>query len=220
MENDNKQISLEENKKGETCESKKCCHCMYHVFSIVSLIGVIVLFILYFTGKSSCSSGAKKSGNSSMVIGYVNSDTIMEHYDLVQALKTKIEAKEKLANDSFNMQQQNFEAEVNEYQKNMQANKLSIAQAQATEKYLGQKQQNLAALKEELTQKLTNAELKLNGELLDSITNFLKRYNRKHNFDYIFGVAKGGNVLYAGDSNDITKDVLKNINREYKENSK
>ena len=68
MENENKQISLEENKKGETCESKKCCHCMYHVFSIVSLIGVIVLFILYFTGKSSCGR-RKKSGNSSMVIG-------------------------------------------------------------------------------------------------------------------------------------------------------
>lgn len=220
MENDNKQIPLEENKKEEKCENKKCCHCMYHVFSIISIIGVIVLFILYFTGRSSCSSGMKKSGNSSMVIGYVNSDTIMEHYDLVQALKSKIEAKEKLANDSFNMQQQNFEAEVTEYQKNMQANKLSIAQAQATEKYLGQKQQNLAALKEELTQKLTNDELKLNGELLDSITNFLKRYNRKHNFDYIFGVAKGSNVLYAGDSNDITKDVLKNINREYKENRK
>jgi len=220
MENENTNIPLEENKKEESCQKKKCCHCMYHIFSIISLLGVIVLFILYFTGKSSCSSSMMKSGNSAAVIAYVNSDTIMEHYDMVQELKSKIEAKEKLANDSFNMQQQNFEAEVTEYQKNMQANKLSIAQAQATEKYLGQKQQNLAALKEELTQKLTNDELKLNGELLDSITNFLKRYNRKHNFDYIFGVAKGSNVLYAGDSNDITKDVLKNINREYKENRK
>jgi outer membrane protein len=218
MENETTNIPLEENKKEEKCECKKCCHCFYHILNIISVLGVIVLFVLYFTGRSSCGSGLKKSGNSSTIVAYVNSDTIMEHYDLVQELKSKIEAKEKLANDSFNMQQQNFEAEVNEYQKNVQANKLSIAQAQATEKYLGQKQQNLAALKEELTQKLSNDELKMNGELIDSIMNFLKRYNRKHNYDYVFGFAKGSNILFANDSLDITKEVLKDINKEYKEN--
>jgi outer membrane protein len=218
MENDNKQIPLEENKKEEKCEHKKCCHCIFHMLNIISVIGVIVLFILYFTCWKSCSQYANKSNKSSVVVGFINSDTIMEHYNLVQELKSKIEAKEKLANDSFTMQQKNFEAEVSEYQRNVQANKLSIAQAQATEKYLGQKQQNLAALKEDLTQKLSNDELKMNGELLDSIMNFLKRYNRKHNFDYIFGFAKGSNILFANDSLDITKEVLKNINKEYKEN--
>jgi outer membrane protein len=218
MENENIENPVEENKKEEKCEHKKCCHCMYHVFSIISLVGVIVLFILYFTGRSSRGYYGNKSNKSSVVVGYVNSDTIMEHYDLVQDLKSKIETKEKLANDSFNMQQKNFEAEVNDYQRKVQANTLSIAQAQATEKYLGQKQQNLSALKEDLTQKLSNDELKMNTELIDSIMNFLKRFNRKHNYDYVFGFAKGSNILYANDSLDITKEVLKDINNEYKEN--
>jgi outer membrane protein len=217
MENENKALPLEENKK-ECCENKKCRCCINLILNCVTLVAVIVLFILYFTNKAGHSS--KLSNKSSVVIGFVNSDTIMENYNLVKELKTTIEAKEKLAEDSFAMQQKTFEAEVNDYQKKVQANALSISQAQASEKYLGQKQENLKTLQQELSQKLQEDELKMNGMLLDSITNFLKRYNRKQNFDYIFGFAKGSNILFANDSLDITKEVLKDINKEYKENHK
>ena len=223
MENNNKPDipsqdtdQLKNENSNNSCNQGKCKCCLNLILNCITLASVIILFILYFINKPS--SFSKKSNNSSVIIGFVNSDTIMENYGLVKELKTTILAKEKLAEDSFAIQQKTFEAEVTDYQKKVQANSLSMAQAQATEKYLSQKQENLKALQEELSQKLSNDELKMNGRLLDSIMNFLKRYSRKRNFDYIFGFAKGSNLLFANDSLDVTKEVLKDINKEYKEN--
>ncbi|MFA4851255.1 MAG: OmpH family outer membrane protein [Bacteroidales bacterium] len=205
---------------GNSCEPayrqgrEKKCKCCINILNIIALIGVIVLFVLYFTGQpGSYSSDAKKS---SMAISFVNSDSIMVNYELVKVMKTDLEEKQKKAEDNFSIQQKSFETQVIEYQKKMQSNSLSIDQAKSTEKLLGQQQQTLLDLKDQLSQTLAEEELKMNIALQDSIMNFLKRYNRKHNYDYILGFSKGSGILFANDSLDITKEILEGLNKEYK----
>ena len=139
----------------------------------------------------------------------------MKNYKLVKKVKIALEAKQKEAEDNFSIQQKTFETQVVEYQKKVKANSLSIEQAQNTEKNLSQKQESLLALKDELTQKLAEEEQSMNTMLQDSIINFLKRYNRKHNYDYILGFSKGSGILIANDSLELTKDVLDGLNKEY-----
>jgi outer membrane protein len=55
----------------------------------------------------------------------------------------------------------------------------------------------------------------MNVALIDSVMNFLKRYNEKYKFDYILGFTKGGNILYANDTLDVTNDVIKELNAAY-----
>jgi Skp family chaperone for outer membrane proteins len=55
---------------------------------------------------------------------------------------------------------------------------------------------------------------------LDTVTNFLKRYNRSYNFDYILGYANSGQILLASETLDITGDVVKELNKEYQEKGK
>jgi outer membrane protein len=55
----------------------------------------------------------------------------------------------------------------------------------------------------------------MNQLLMDSLNNFLKRYNEKMNFDYIFSYNRGGSILTANDSLDITNEVLKLLNEEF-----
>ena len=219
MENENttrNEILSEESKKEECCEHKNCKCCLNLILNIIAIAGVIVLFILYFIGKSDSGSSKKKSNNSSLYIGFVNSDSVMENYTLVKNVKDSLEAKQKKAETDFAAQQSIFEAMVTKYQKDLKANSLTIEQAQNTEKILTQKQENLLALKDELTQKLGEEELTMNIMLQDSIINFLKRYNSKHNYDYILGFSKGSGILIANDSLELTKDVLDGLNKEYK----
>ena len=60
----------------------------------------------------------------------------------------------------------------------------------------------------------------MNLRLLDTITNFLKRYNEIYKFDYILTYKMAGDILIANDTLDITNDVLKTLNKEYQERKK
>jgi outer membrane protein len=201
---------------GNSCEKKKCKCSINIILNIIALIGVIVLFILYFTEHTSSYSSDIKSKKSAMAIGFVNSDSIMANYELVKVMKTDLETKQKKAEDNFTIQQKSFETQVTEYQKKMQSNSLSIDQAKNTEKMLGQQQQTLLALKDQLSQTLADEELKMNIALQDSIMNFLKRYNIKHNYDYVLGFSKGSGILFANDKFDISKEIIEGLNKEYK----
>ena len=158
---------------------------------------------------------ASKANGAGLSIGYINSDSLMKNYDFVKALKDSFEIKQKAAEANFSIQQKTFENEVLAYQSKVKANTLSIEQATATEKLLMQKQENLLKLKDELTQTLAEEEAKMSIMIQDTIISYIKRFNTEFNYDYILGFSQGGGILYANDSLDITKTILKGINKEY-----
>ena len=221
MENEN--IINNGNEIKSTNEEKCCehtnCKCRLNlILNVITIIGITVLFILYFTGKSGKQQHTKKANGSSLVIGFVNSDSLMKNYELVKTMKDSFNTKQKIAEDNFGKQQRAFESEVSDYQAKVKANLLSIAQAQSTEKALAQKQESLYSLKDQLTQELSSEELKMSALIQDTIISFIKKFNKKYSYDYILGFSKGGGILFANDSLDITKDVLKEINKDYKKN--
>jgi len=217
IQNENSQIQQENT--SNSCEQKKCNHCLSLTLNIISIVGVIILFILYFTNTNS-NKTSKQKDNSVLNIGFVNSDSIMTGYTLVKKMKAELEIKQKEAESNFSAQQKTFEAQVTQYQKKMQANTLSITEAQNQEKALMQKQQNLLDLKDELSQKLSLEEINMNILLQDSIINFIKRYNKKYNYDYVLGFSKGSGILFANDSLEITKDIVEGLNKEYEAQNK
>jgi outer membrane protein len=57
--------------------------------------------------------------------------------------------------------------------------------------------------------------------LFDKLTAFLKVYSKAKGFDIVLSTQVGGNVLFAVDGFDVTKEVVDGLNEEYrKENSK
>ena len=222
VQNDLQQPVIESKSEtsGNSCGEKKCKCCINLILNIIAMAGIIVLFILYFTGYSCSHSPGAKFNKTTAPIGFVNSDSVMANYEFVKVIKVSLEAKQKEAEDNFSVQQKTFETQVAEYQKKIQANSITNDQAKNTERILAEKQQNLLDLKDQLTQTLSEEQYKMNIMLLDSITNFLKRYNQKYNYNYIFGYSKGSNLLFANDSLDLTKEVIKGLNKEYKSQKK
>jgi outer membrane protein len=68
-----------------------------------------------------------------------------------------------------------------------------------------------------LQQQLMQEEAKLNKELYDRITTFLKGYGKDNGLQVVLKFDPTSDVLYGGESLDITHDVIKGLNASYEE---
>jgi len=187
--------------------------------NLAALVGVIILFILYFTGsgnKSNSISGAVgKAGKGALSVAFVNNDSILSHYELVKKMRADLEAKGKRLEGEVASQQQAFEKDAAYFQEQVKKKAISDQSAQEIYGQLQQNQQKISALRDRYTAELQQSEMDMNVALIDSVMNFLKRYNSKYKFDYILGFTKGGNILFANDTLDVTNDVIKELNAAY-----
>lgn len=193
------------------------------VINIILFIGLVVLyFIVLKPGKTNAPNMAllQKASSGSVTVAFVNSDSILTHYDLVKTMRAELESKTLRLENELKSKQASFEKDAAYFQE--QVDKKSISEASAQEIYaqLMGEQQKLYELREKYSSELSKQEYDLNLLLLDSLNNFLARYNQQMKFDYILSYNKGGSILAANDSLDITSDVVKMLNEEYLKSKK
>lgn len=193
------------------------------VLNVVLLAGLIILyFIVLKPGKSDTPNMAliQKASGGAVTIAYVNSDSILAHYDLVKSMRDELESKTIRLENELKTKQAAFEKDAAYFQEQVSKKTISEESAQEIYAQLMGEQQKLYELREKYSNDISKQEYDLNLLLLDSLNNFLKRYNEKVNFDYILSYNKGGSILTANDSLDITKDVLRLLNQEFSANKK
>jgi outer membrane protein len=197
---------------------------VHFIIEIVLIIGLALLYFLFFTTKKNSEPGAsaalQKSGGKSVRVVFINIDSLNNQYVFVKKLKTDLETTGKRLESEILSEQAAFEKEATTFQKQAAANAIPEDKAKIMYEALMQKQQALAEKKDRYTQQVAEKEQAMHVTLLDTVTNFLKRYNRNYKFDYILGYANAGQILLASDTLDITADVVKELNREYKEKGK
>ena len=211
-------------KQEEPEEEKRNIFQGHLAIELILLIGLAVLYVLFFTSKKTTepvtSLAFQKSGERSVKVVFINIDSLNNQYLFVKKLKTDLEATGKRLETEILSEQAAFEKEATSFQKQAAANAIPEDKAKIMYEALMQKQQALADKKEKYTQQVAEKEQAMHLTLLDTVTNFLKRYNRTYKFDYILGYANAGQILLASDTLDITGDVVKELNKEYKEKGK
>jgi outer membrane protein len=190
------------------------------IIEAILLVGLTVLFILFFTYRKTSVHNApialQKTSGKSVKVVFINIDTLNNQYLFVKKLKIDLEATGKRLESEIMSEQAAFEKEATTFQKQAAANEIPEDKAKVMYDALMQKQQALADKKERYTQQVAEKEQAMHVTLLDTVTNFLKRYNRNYNFDYILGYANAGQILLASETLDITEDVVSELNKEYK----
>jgi len=188
------------------------------LIGLIALAGLIVLYGLYFFEKKSESeslpSAVQKNGKPLSVV-FVNLDSLNMHYDYVKVLRSDLEGTGKRLQTEVLSEQNALQKEAADFQRQVASNAISEEKAKGIYESLMQKQQALMEKKDRYTQLVAEQEMNMNLRLIDTVTNFLKRYNMNYGYDYIMGFKAGGEILIANDTLDITKDVLKSINQEY-----
>lgn len=188
------------------------------IVNAILLIGLVVLYFIVLKADSVVPERAiMKASEGAVTVAYVNSDSILANYSLVKDMRAELEKNSAKLESELKSKQSAYEKDAAYFQD--QVSKRTISESSAQEIYgsLMAEQQRLYELREKYSADLARQEFDMNTLLLDSLNNFLKRYNTRMNFDYIFSYAKGGNILTANDSLDITNEVLQLLNDEYTE---
>ena len=206
--------------ENEQSVSKKKLFQVRYLIEGILLIGLAVLYILFFISKKEPDSSAalilSKSGAKSTKVVFINIDSLNNQYQFVKKLKIDLETTGKHLESEILSEQAALEKEAASFQKQAAANTIPEDKAKIMYDALMQKQQALGEKKERYTQQVAEKEQAMHQILLDTVTNFLKRYNRTYNFDYILGYANSGQILLASETLDITSDVVRELNKEYK----
>ena len=189
------------------------------VLNVVLAIAVAVLYYLHFKSPSQNIGAAKSAINLKDVhIAYINTDTLLEHYDFFVKTKKELKSEEEANSTSLNAQANALQHEYEDAQAKV-AN-MTASQAQATQENLQRKQQSLMQRKEELQDAYGKKLQDMNDKLANQIHDYLKTYNKEKQFDYILGYQKGSGILFAKDELDVTPEVLKGMNENYNKEKK
>ena len=78
------------------------------------------------------------------------------------------------------------------------------------------REQQLAQAQQGLQMQLQQESGKEMDSLVKGVKKFIKDYGKEKGYDYIYGTGDAASVLYAKDSYDITKDIIKLLNEKYK----
>ncbi len=194
------------------------------VLHVLLVIAVSAFFL------SSCTSGkntgATPAGANEMTsakgtrIVYINTDTLMNNYLLAIELNEAFLKKQEERRTELNVKAKSLDQEANEFQRKLQNNGfLSEARAIDARDQLLVKQENLRKLQQDMIDKTAREQSDLNRQLFNKITSFLKEYNKDNKFDIVLSTQLGSTVLYAENGFDITNDVVRLLNEEYKNNN-
>lgn len=178
----------------------------------ILLIAVAFLYYKVYSGSSEkplpvLPMAAAKSAN----IFYVNADTLFEQYELYKTNKDRMLKKEDSIKNLLESRSQALQAEAGRYQQ--QAAGMTDAQRMQIEEGLMKQQQSLVALKDNLLNNLDKEQETLNDSINNHMQTFIKQFAKGKNINYILGYHRTGEVLYANDSLEITKQVLEGLNK-------
>ncbi len=195
--------------------NKKINYLIY--FNVILLIGLITIYILDFSKKDDSKSSNKKNTTGNLTIAFVNTDSLVENYELIKKMRKNLDNKKMQAENEFSQKYKKFQDEARDFQQKAASKSITADQAEKQEKKLREKEQQLYELNQSLSQQFANEELILQNAISDSIINLIHRFNKekKCNYSYVLGYSTGSGILFADEKYDITKEVLEELNKSY-----
>lgn len=185
------------------------------ILSIILLVAVGVLYYLHFASPKAVAAATQGASNvpTDAKIAYIKSDSVLKHYDYLETRRKVFEEKGKKLEQELRNRAQGLQNEIKNYQNSV--NNLTFTQQKALEEDLGKKQQNLQMYQQGLEQQLAQDEALLMKDLYDRITAYLKKYSVENGLQVVLKYDPTSDVLYGGETLDITNDVIKGLNDEY-----
>jgi outer membrane protein len=184
----------------------------------ILVIAVAVLYYLYFKKPVATESSATVSKDSvlpfpksDVSIVHVNTDTLLHNLDFYKTKKAEFEAKQERIKKDLEAESNKLQNDAEAYQQ--RGGIMTESERAKAEEELMRRQENLMKKKDEMIEKLDNEQSKFSEELHTKLNSYLKDYNKDKNYTYILGYSKGGGILLANDSLDVTNQILEGLNK-------
>jgi outer membrane protein len=186
------------------------------VVSVVLFVAVAGLYILHFSGNKLNGSGKgenKDDASSELKIAYIKVDSLVVNYDFAQEMHDGFTKQQEAFTKEYGEKRNRFESQAAAFQEKVQRGGFLTQERamQERDRLVGEEQQ-IGKLDQELSAKLAQIQADNNKQLLDSVLNYLKVYNKDNKYSYILNAAE---VLIGDESQNITKEVLVGLNARY-----
>lgn len=145
---------------------------------------------------------------------YIDTSKLMEESTEAKDIAEKYKDKSKVMGSQLEVEVNRFKSEAANFQKNAQANGQVWAQQKGAE--LQRREQELSYAQQAMLQQLQSESGVEMDSLVSSYRKVIKEYGKDKGYDYIYGTGDIASVLYAKDSYDITKEIIKLVNEKYK----
>jgi outer membrane protein len=196
-----------------------------YIVNAVLVVAIGILFFLIFSLKSELKdikTEVKTVKKQEMLeqnqasIAFINIDSLLMNYRLSEDLNYDIKLNQESAQKELEQKMAQFEKDYVAFQEKYQRGGfLTQQRAEEEQQKLVEKQQRLQELEASLSNNLMMKQQQMNQQLYDSISNFLKEFNKDLGFEYILGASQGGGILYANQKRNFTDTVLTTLNNRY-----
>jgi outer membrane protein len=192
---------------------------IHYVIEAALGIAVISLFVIQFSGnKRLAFADATKTDSvfvsgATMPIAFIDVDSLMENYTYSIDLNEMMTRKFENSHASLTEKMRKLQSEVADFQRKYETGSfVSRERAEAEQKRLVKKDQDLQALQAQMSQELSEEQLRMNEDLRKTILSQLREYNKGKGYQVIYG-KRNDNILYADDAYNITGEVIDFLNR-------
>lgn len=160
----------------------------------------------------------KTNDANALKTAYIDTVKLMEESTEARDIEAKYKDKSKVMGNQLEVEAANLDAEKKSFQANMQKNGEAWAQRKYAE--LQERAQRLSYAEQGMLQQLQQE----SGVEMDSVKKAYRKviqdYGKEKGYDYVFGTGDAASILYAKDSYDVTKEIIKLVNDKYKSTSK
>lgn len=166
------------------------------------------------SAKTAAAAAANIEYNGQIV--YVQIDSLMRGYGMAIDLQAAFASKSDKAQNELTAKGRSLEREMRDYQEKAQKGLITRFQAQDIETGLQKKQQSVLEYRDRMMQELGEEEAVMMNKISDAIMQYVKKYNAEKKYSMIISTQGANTVLIADPSLNITDDLLKGLNEEYR----
>lgn len=186
------------------------------------LLVVAVAFLLYKqfnqdkkAKPATVSSDEKKDPdtNQNLVFAYIDTDSIQVKYELAKVVQNEIRRKESAITAEIDRMEKNYKNKLAGYQQKQAS--MTPEQMEAAGRDVQQTQQQIMEKRQSLTEDFNSFVASKNMSVMKEIKDFLKTFNQDGKYSFIFSY-EPGLFYYKDTSFDVTSEVLKGLNAQYK----
>jgi len=192
--------------------------------SILALIGVGVLFYLHFSEKKTPSVRTSNSVNrgssagSEFRIAYFDIDSLQEKYEYFKDVSGEMKRKEANLTSQMDALQNTYQKRLKELQD--KGPTMTQSEGEAAQREVAQMQQKFQQRQMSMEQDLKKHQMDVMTDVRNKIENYLKEYNKEKGYAFILSYEPGFMLYYKDSVYDITNEVIKGLNEQYKNEKK
>ncbi len=191
---------------------------MKRLFSVTGLAVLFAgIFLLSNCNKDKKNETTSSENGNSFKVAIVKTDTLAEVYEYYNDLQTALMLEQQDKEADLNARYKSLQTKFLKIQRDVQNRMITPTSAQKKQDKLALDQQKLQQDQQNYQQDMMAKSQKLTLQILDSIKNYLRIYNKDHHYDLILtSDTLESNILLSDKSMDITPDIIKGLNKRYR----